>query len=50
MEQYASCTVYENEHQGPLSAAGDLSRVSVCPAHSHYNHVSLAAKAFRTER
>ena len=47
---YASCTVYENDNQRPLSAAGDLSKVSVCLAHSHYNRVSLAAKAFRTER
>ena len=47
---YASCTDYENYNQRPLSAAGALSRVSVCLAHFHYNRVSIAARAFRTER
>ena len=32
-----------------LSAAGDLSRVYGCLAHSHYNRRSLAARAFRSE-
>ena len=33
-----------------LSAAGDLSRVSGCLAHSHYKRASLTARAFRPER
>ena len=46
---YASCTVYKKWQSALLSAAGDLSRVYGCLAHSHYNRTSLAARAFRSE-
>ena len=49
-KQYASCTVLQTLQSALLSAAGDLSRVYGCLAHSHYNHTLLAARAFRSER
>ena len=50
LKKYTLISPFTKWQSALLSAAGDLSRVSGCLAHSHYNRASLAARAFRSER